>query len=472
MSCPFPPSGENGKCEGQRKPTRTQTDLQQQRGVINSRGSMSATTFRASPCPSYWTAFLFHFTIPSIPDSWRNWLSFQQSSSPATYTILLAIHRSVKAIYGFIIWLTRPFLASIHVSKNSSELSRALQDGLDDHILKSRAQKMYRDEDQNSDQDETRGLLSSSSHSSSNQAQSQGLRSNEQNILSNLIVSRVSWIINHSKQLQTTKLAPMNEASDPKELAEAIVAVKSINPILCPTLVECITRIQNASRTRKAIEDRSETKYNSELHQHKLKELLKLLKPSQDFDTLPPKGWQEIGFQGTDPSTDLRGAGLLGLDALVVFARYYGSSGQEIVTEAVEGGDSWYPWALASINITWWCIRLAKAKQLEYFLVCGPGDFASETEEHRRTKEQLMQDIPAELYGLLILQVKLSLLFHHFWLSIRPRPSVMDFEAQFKVFTYRAQRGLAKGFIGGLGLGWILDPAAPDFSHHQVLVHF
>jgi len=135
-----------------------------------------------------------------------------------------------------------------------------------------------------------------------------------------------------------------SEGADPKELAEAIVAIKSINPIFCPTLVECLARIQRASRARATIIERAGTSYKPELHQHKFKELLTLLRPDQDFDTLPPKGWQEIGFQGVDPSTDLRGAGLLGLDALLVFARYFGPSGREIVTEAVEGGASWCVW--------------------------------------------------------------------------------------------------------------------------------
>lgn len=83
-----------------------------------------------------------------------------------------------------------------------------------------------------------------------------------------------------------------------------------------------------------------------------------------------------------------------------------------------------------------------------------------------------MKDIPQELHGFLVLQLKLTLLFHHFWLNLQPRPSVMDFETKFKVFKQLTQQGLAKGFIGGMGVGWILDPNAPDFAHHQMLVKF
>ncbi|KAH9459235.1 hypothetical protein MJO29_010319 [Puccinia striiformis f. sp. tritici] len=422
---------------------------------------MSTTTFRPSACPSYWTLFLFHLTTPSIPDAWRNWLSSQEYSSPRIYAVMLTVHRSIKAIYGLVIWLIRFRSATYHHSQNSSELSRALNDGLDHQIRNARARKMYRDDEDSNE--ETRALLASSSNGNDPHQDTE----NEEHPLSNLVVWRVAWIINHSKQLQTTKLAlTSDDSTDPKELTEAIVAIKNINPIFSTTLVECLKRIQSASNTRLIIEERSKLAYKTELHRDKFKELLKLLKPDQDYETLPPKGWQEIGFQGTDPSTDLRGAGLLGLDALIVFGRYFGSIGQEIVTEAIEGGSSWYPWALASINITWWCVRLSKDRQLDYFLLIQSSCKSDDRQE------SLMKDIPIELYEFLILQSRLTLLFHRFWMDLKPRPSVMDFEIKFKIFQKRVQLGLRRGFIGGLGLGWILDPSSPDFTHQQTIVKF
>ncbi|WAQ89033.1 hypothetical protein PtA15_10A456 [Puccinia triticina] len=423
----------------------------------------TTTTFRPSASPPCWTLFLFHLTIPSIPDAWRSFLSSQEYSSPMIFVVLLTFHRSIKAICRLVTSLLR-FRSSTHHAQRSSELSRALNHGLNTKISNARVRKMYRDDEDSCE--ETRALLASTSA----QTDRQGLE-NDEGFMSNLVVWRVSWIINHSKQLQTTKLAITSEGSDPNELCEAIVAIKHINPILSPILVECLQRIQVASRTRKVIEERSTIAYEPELHQHKFKELLKLFKPSQDYDTMPRKGWQEIGFQGADPSTDLRGAGILGLDALLAFGRYYGSTGQEIVTEAIDGGSSWYPWALASINITWWCISLVKAKKLEYFLL-SPSGALSTNPDRRKEEEMLMKDIPKELYGFLLLQLKLTHLFHRFWLNLQPRPSVMDFETKFKVFKRLTQQGLVKGFIGGVGVGWILDSSDPDFAYHQLLVNF
>ncbi|KAH9459246.1 hypothetical protein Pst134EA_019398 [Puccinia striiformis f. sp. tritici] len=228
--------------------------------------------------------------------------------------------------------------------------------------------------------------------------------------------------------------------TDPKELTEAIVAIKNINPIFSTTLVECLKRIQSASNTRLIIEERSKLAYKTELHRDKFKELLaaqtrsglrnstpqrmarsvfKLLSFSDLRFTKPNNPnpvllghHEKIGFQGTDPSTDLRGAGLLGLDALIMFGRYFGSIGQEIVTEAIEGGSSWYPWALASINITWWCVRLSKDRQLDYFLLIQSSCKSDDRQE------SLTKDIPIELYEFLILQSRLTLLFIGFgWIE-------------------------------------------------------
>ncbi|KAI9614034.1 hypothetical protein H4Q26_009890 [Puccinia striiformis f. sp. tritici PST-130] len=405
---------------------------------------MSTTTFRPSACPSYWTLFLFHLTTPSIPDAWRNWLSSQEYSSPRIYAVMLTVHRSIKAIYGLVIWLIRFRSATYHHSQNSSELSRALNDGLDHQIRNARARKMYRDDEDSNE--ETRALLASSSNGNDPHQDTE----NEEHPLSNLVVWRVAWIINHSKQLQTTKLAlTSDDSTDPKELTEAIVAIKNINPIFSTTLVECLKRIQSASNTRLIIEERSKLAYKTELHRDKFKELLKLLKPDQDYEPTP-KGWQEAFKVGCSDSV----------------WKVFGSIGQEIVTEAIEGGSSWYPWALASINITWWCVRLSKDRQLDYFLLIQSSCKSDDRQE------SLMKDIPIELYEFLILQSRLTLLFHRFWMDLKPRPSVMDFEIKFKIFQKRVQLGLRRGFIGGLGLGWILDPSSPDFTHQQTIVKF
>jgi hypothetical protein len=41
------------------------------------------------------------------------------------------------------------------------------------------------------------------------------------------------------------------------------------------------------------------------------------LKPGREISNRISKEWIEIGFQGADPATDFRGAGILGLKQLI-----------------------------------------------------------------------------------------------------------------------------------------------------------
>lgn len=58
--------------------------------------------------------------------------------------------------------------------------------------------------------------------------------------------------------------------------------------------------------------------------------------------------WQ----QGTDPATDFRGMGLLGLVNLVYFAEEHGDTFRKIVNEQAERKERDYPVAVAGINVT------------------------------------------------------------------------------------------------------------------------
>ncbi len=59
----------------------------------------------------------------------------------------------------------------------------------------------------------------------------------------------------------------------------------------------------------------------------------------------------DIGFQGLDPSTDFRGAGLFGLKQLYHFVFTDSVRAQEVYDVATSK-DKWYFFAVAGINIT------------------------------------------------------------------------------------------------------------------------
>lgn len=60
--------------------------------------------------------------------------------------------------------------------------------------------------------------------------------------------------------------------------------------------------------------------------------------------------WRQLGFQSSDPRTDLR-TGILALDCLVYMAEKYPLATSEMIREAQSNGID-YPFAVASINVT------------------------------------------------------------------------------------------------------------------------
>lgn len=70
--------------------------------------------------------------------------------------------------------------------------------------------------------------------------------------------------------------------------------------------------------------------------------------PTEPFCAQSPR-WKLVGFQGLDPLTDLRGAGIMGLRH---FADFIVDAGTSPDIFPGEGGLNAFPWSIASINCT------------------------------------------------------------------------------------------------------------------------
>ena len=203
-----------------------------------------------------------------------------------------------------------------------------------------------------------------------------------------------------------------------------------------------------------------------------LRELWRLLQPASAGPPptdLKSKAWQDLGFQGKDPSTDWRSVGMLGLDSMLHFARTHEKAGRAraIVQSAVKGIREenplgWYPFALASITITDFAHRLLKVRGLTYFLLAhaapSAGAEAVEAAFHR-------------LVSLLLLH------FHQHWVHLqtsdhheearRTRPVVMDFERVVRSWRIEVarwvERGQVQGWVDSRGLVGVADtdPVGP-----------
>ncbi|KAK7290710.1 hypothetical protein RIF29_05315 [Crotalaria pallida] len=88
-------------------------------------------------------------------------------------------------------------------------------------------------------------------------------------------------------------------------------------------------------------------------HQDALKQLWKLAYPGRELPSLKSELWKEMGWQGSDPSTDFRGGGLISLENLIFFAKKYPESFQRLLLKQDGCRAEWeYPFAVAGINIS------------------------------------------------------------------------------------------------------------------------
>lgn len=170
----------------------------------------------------------------------------------------------------------------------------------------------------------------------------------------------------------------------------------------------------------------------------------------EDDDGISPistKQWQDIGFQGADPSTDWRSSGRLGLTGMLYFSDLHAENreGRLIVQQAVRGvlGDGetlgWYPFALSYITIIDFLLRLIPLHSLSYIFLSSPFSSVEQTFHH--------------LAALLVRH------FHEHWIYLqtsehpteatRVRPVVMDYERISKKWKIEIVKWLERGKIGG-----------------------
>lgn len=97
------------------------------------------------------------------------------------------------------------------------------------------------------------------------------------------------------------------------------------------------------------------TPYDSNNAQHEamLMKLWALLKPREPLASRHTRQWGNIGFQGSDPATDFRAMGLLGLKTLLYFAQNHTENARYLVEHMEQPSQLLcaYPFAIAAINI-------------------------------------------------------------------------------------------------------------------------
>ncbi|XP_072996818.1 uncharacterized protein [Typha latifolia] len=89
-------------------------------------------------------------------------------------------------------------------------------------------------------------------------------------------------------------------------------------------------------------------------HQDALKKLWRLAYPDREIPPLKSDLWKEMGWQGSDPSTDFRGGGFISLENLIFFAKNYPTSFHRLLNKKDGKRAEWeYPFAAAGVNISY-----------------------------------------------------------------------------------------------------------------------
>ncbi|XP_028840355.1 ELMO domain-containing protein 1 isoform X2 [Denticeps clupeoides] len=143
-----------------------------------------------------------------------------------------------------------------------------------------------------------------------------------------------------------------------------------INPQLGISLQASLLQIVGYHKLMAEVEKLRREPYdcNNPEHEEMLVKLWKALRPESPLTGRISKQWMEIGFQGSDPKTDFRGMGLLGLHSLLYFAEHDQAAALQVLHDSLQPKHSkmskaeWdkksfekaigYSFAIVGINIT------------------------------------------------------------------------------------------------------------------------
>lgn len=155
------------------------------------------------------------------------------------------------------------------------------------------------------------------------------------------------------------------------KMVSKIMYVKRIIPETDPPFEQSLTmalyQINGYRALFEEVEAARKMCYDCEndTHEDMLLKLWKLLKPDEQLEDRVCKGWRQLGFQGTDPKTDFRGMGILGLKCMVYFAENHNEKARKVLQHSLHPTLG-YSYAIVSINIT-----LLMYEMLQSGLLCS-----------------------------------------------------------------------------------------------------
>lgn len=132
-------------------------------------------------------------------------------------------------------------------------------------------------------------------------------------------------------------------------------------------LKKCLLDIKGVNNVIATVKRKATERFNSENLQHEdsLEQLWQLLLPGQErAGGRYSKDWNRIGFQQSDPASDFRGGGMLGLEQLLYIASTRTAIARRMLSEPASE-QSRYPWACVGINLTMEAKRILEERKID-----------------------------------------------------------------------------------------------------------
>ena len=202
-------------------------------------------------------------------------------------------------------------------------------------------------------------------------------------------------------------------------------------PLLERNLRLCLINLNGTNVAVQILRDMKTQTFVNEIHEAELFDLWNVMKPQ---DTLPGRictEWNQIGFQGTDPSTDFRGMGYLGLYSLLQFARSDPAQARIFLKKSlgpVGNTMKFYPFSCCGIQIGFFLSQLIEERKMDRWF------YTIEQVEDKRAKS-VQRSAVLDVYNSIFRQ--LFALFDECWRTGNPE-SVMDFGRIFDGFKEKA----------------------------------
>eukprot|EP00667_Euglena_gracilis_P017349 EG_transcript_18272 len=191
-------------------------------------------------------------------------------------------------------------------------------------------------------------------------------------------------------------------------------------------LTTCVADILNSQAAVKVLEAFRSTAYDSSLaaHEKLLLRLWTVTFPEVRLDSRMSEQWKELGFQGVDPATDFRGGGILSLLIMLFAAQHAPNIVRQILRDLPPTDiSSWYPYAVATINLVCDSMRFAKTGGLDHLFYAVP-IHSTDVKQLLKDPSDACLDHPA-IVAFGKHHVKQLEAFHTHWMQ--KRPGTMEF---------------------------------------------